>query len=56
MAGSGNKAKQILGQARQLIRLIKADKGIDFNNDWKLVTLFVGGNDLCQFDIYFRRM
>ncbi len=49
MAGSGNKAKQILGQTRQLIRLIKADKGIDFNNDWKLVTLFVGGNDLCQY-------
>ncbi|CAG10376.1 unnamed protein product [Tetraodon nigroviridis] len=22
---------------------------VDFQNDWKLVTLFIGGNDLCQF-------
>ena len=37
----------MLGQAQHLIMLIKAYKGIDFNNDWKLVSLFIA--DLCQF-------
>ena len=23
-------------------------QGVDFNNDWKLVTLFIGGNNLCM--------
>lgn len=22
---------------------------VDFEKDWKLVTLFIGGNDLCQY-------
>ncbi len=22
---------------------------VDFENDWKLVTLFIGGNDLCEY-------
>jgi phospholipase B1 len=26
---------------------MKESKEIDFANDWKLVTLFIGGNDLC---------
>ncbi len=26
---------------------MKESKEIDFHNDWKLVTLFIGGNDLC---------
>jgi hypothetical protein len=28
---------------------MKSDKNIDFQNDWKLITLFIGGNDLCRF-------
>ena len=28
---------------------MKKDKTVDFENDWKLVTLFIGGNDLCAF-------
>lgn len=35
-------------QADQLIQRFKDDR-IDYNNDWKLITLFVGGNDLCQY-------
>jgi phospholipase B1 len=26
---------------------MKKSKEIDFNNDWKLVTMFISGNDLC---------
>lgn len=25
------------------------EQTVDFQNDWKLVTLFIGGNDLCQY-------
>ena len=36
-------------QARRLVERMKQMKDIDFQNDWKLVTLFIGGNDLCRF-------
>ena len=28
---------------------MKADKNINMDEDWKVITLFVGGNDLCDF-------
>jgi phospholipase B1 len=34
-------------QANNLIQVIQSDSRYDWNNDWKVVTLFVGGNDLC---------
>jgi len=35
-------------QARDLVnRLNNSD--IDFKNDWKMVTLFIGGNNLCDY-------
>ena len=34
-------------QADWLIAKMKADPNIDYENDWKVVTLFIGGNDLC---------
>ena len=36
-------------QARNLVNKMKADSTIDFDNDWKMVTLFIGGNNLCDF-------
>lgn len=48
LAISGAKAIDIPSQAENLVRKLKADKHVDFENDWKLVTLFIGGNDLCQ--------
>ncbi|XP_033106390.1 phospholipase B1, membrane-associated-like [Anneissia japonica] len=36
-------------QARRLIDKMKNHPSVDFENDWKLVTLFIGGNDLCQY-------
>ncbi|TKS86768.1 Phospholipase B1, membrane-associated [Collichthys lucidus] len=48
-AVAGAKSGGIPGQARRLIDIMKNDSTVDFENDWKLVTLFIGGNDLCQY-------
>ncbi|XP_041810494.1 phospholipase B1, membrane-associated [Chelmon rostratus] len=49
VAVSGAKAAGIPEQVRLLIDTMKNDSTVDFENDWKLVTLFIGGNDLCQY-------
>lgn len=49
MAVSGAKISQIPAQVRRLIDTMKNNSAVDFQNDWKLVTLFIGGNDLCQY-------
>ena len=37
-------------QARLLVEKMKSGKeGIDFQNDWKVITMFIGGNDLCDY-------
>lgn len=48
VAVSGQEANHIPEQARNLVKLMKKTKGIDYENDWKLVTLFIGGNDLTR--------
>lgn len=35
--------------ARRLVERVKLDTRIDFKNDWKMVTLCIGGNDFCTF-------
>ena len=37
------------GQAELLVKRMKKNPKIDFQNDWKVITIFVGGNDLCRF-------
>ena len=49
VAKSGSIADDMPNQARFLIKKMKKMKTIDYENDWKLVTLFIGGNDLCQY-------
>ncbi|XP_063722181.1 phospholipase B1, membrane-associated-like [Symsagittifera roscoffensis] len=46
MAVPGAKAIHLRAQVRKLVRELK--KSTDFDNDWKLVTFFIGGNNLCQ--------
>ncbi|KAI1240634.1 Phospholipase B1, partial [Lamprotornis superbus] len=48
-AVAGAHAEGVPEQARKLVDLMKNDTRIDFQNDWKLITVFIGGNDLCQF-------
>ena len=46
---SGSYSRDVIEQASFLIENMKNSSQIDFDNDWKLVTLFIGGNDLCVF-------
>ncbi|XP_074655839.1 phospholipase B1, membrane-associated-like [Tubulanus polymorphus] len=48
VAVPGSKAIDMPGQARVLVDKMKRDSSIDFQNDWKIITLFIGGNDLCD--------
>lgn len=38
----------MVSQARMLIAKLKADPRVNYTHDWKMVTLFIGGNDLCE--------
>ena len=39
---------EIYEQAQELVSRIKLSEDVNFEEDWKLVTLFIGGNDLCH--------
>ncbi|KAJ6666858.1 hypothetical protein lerEdw1_018860 [Lerista edwardsae] len=47
-AVAGARSESVPSQARRLIDLMKTDSTINFQEDWKLITLFIGGNDLCN--------
>ncbi|NWV35914.1 PLB1 Phospholipase, partial [Grantiella picta] len=47
-AVTGAHAEDVPGQVRKLVARMKNDTRIDFQKDWKLITLFIGGNDLCN--------
>ncbi|XP_076798379.1 phospholipase B1, membrane-associated isoform X3 [Arvicanthis niloticus] len=46
-AVAGAKSDGLAAQAQKLVNLMKADKTINFQEDWKIITVFIGGNDLC---------
>lgn len=48
-AVSGQEARHLLQQAKTLINKLKASKSVDFQNDWKLITILIGGNDICDY-------
>jgi len=39
--------KDMAGQAQWLVNKLKSDTRINFNNDWKVVTIWIGSNNLC---------
>nr|XP_020741977.1 phospholipase B1, membrane-associated [Odocoileus virginianus texanus]XP_020741978.1 phospholipase B1, membrane-associated [Odocoileus virginianus texanus]XP_020741979.1 phospholipase B1, membrane-associated [Odocoileus virginianus texanus]XP_020741980.1 phospholipase B1, membrane-associated [Odocoileus virginianus texanus] len=47
-AVAGARAEDLPVQARRLVDLMKNDVNINFQEDWKIITLFIGGNDLCD--------
>ncbi|XP_078503486.1 phospholipase B1, membrane-associated [Lissotriton helveticus] len=49
VAVSGAKAGNMVAQARDLVDRMNQSPEINFQQDWKLITLFIGGNDLCQY-------
>ncbi|XP_040586851.1 phospholipase B1, membrane-associated isoform X2 [Mesocricetus auratus] len=46
-AVAGAKAEDLVTQAQRLVSLMQADTTINFQEDWKIITVFIGGNDLC---------
>lgn len=49
VADPGDKSDAMPGQAVKLVDRMKSDSNIDMKKDWKVITLFVGGNDLCDY-------
>lgn len=49
VANPGDQARDMPAQANLLVERMKTEPGVDFENDWKLITLFIGGNDLCDY-------
>ncbi|XP_061668317.1 phospholipase B1, membrane-associated-like [Syngnathoides biaculeatus] len=49
MAGAGAKTSDIPNQIQVLIKAMREHKEVNFDQDWKLLTIFVGGNDLCHY-------
>jgi len=45
----GSTAKDLHGQALKLVDTMKNDPNVDFKNDWKVITVFIGGNDACNY-------
>ncbi|XP_061843241.2 phospholipase B1, membrane-associated-like [Nerophis lumbriciformis] len=51
MAVDGATTLSIQDQIKVLINAMKEHKDVNFEEDWKLLTIFVGGNDLCHYCI-----
>ncbi|XP_041832725.1 phospholipase B1, membrane-associated-like [Melanotaenia boesemani] len=49
MAVPGAKISELPAQVQTLINAMKENKEVNFEKDWKLVTIFIGGNDLCSY-------
>ncbi|KAM4521769.1 phospholipase B1, membrane-associated-like [Odontesthes bonariensis] len=48
-AFGGAKSKNVPSQVRALVARMRNDSRINFESDWKLITLFIGGNDACDY-------
>jgi len=47
-ANPGDTSFEMYEQAISVVKNIKNSNKVDFQNSWKLITFFVGGNDLCK--------
>ena len=47
MAVTGAESDDIYKQAKLLVAKMRADPYVDFDRDWKLVTILIGHNDVC---------
>merc|ERR1711931_213572 len=45
----GSTAKDLHGQALKLVDAMRRDPKVDFDKDWKVITVFIGGNDVCDY-------
>ncbi|KAF7661483.1 hypothetical protein LDENG_00260730 [Lucifuga dentata] len=49
LATSGDNTNQLPGQTRRLIDTLKAHEHVNFKEDWKLLTILIGMNDICDY-------
>lgn len=45
----GSTAKDLNAQALKLVDAMRNDPNVDFDKDWKVITVFIGGNDVCNY-------
>merc|ERR1711931_105390 len=45
----GSTAQDLHGQALKLVDAMRKDSNVDFDKDWKVITVFIGGNDVCDY-------
>jgi phospholipase B1 len=45
----GARANDMPRQARELVHRLQTHSEVDFQNDWKFVSIFIGGNDMCGY-------
>ncbi|XP_065845874.1 phospholipase B1, membrane-associated-like [Oscarella lobularis] len=46
---SGSQARDLLNQAKHIVQEMRSDTMINVKTDWKIITLWIGGNDLCKY-------
>ncbi|XP_050407232.1 phospholipase B1, membrane-associated [Patella vulgata] len=49
VAKPGAVSSDLKDEVNVLINRMKNDSKVDINNDWKMVTLFIGSNDICYY-------
>ncbi|XP_013414908.1 phospholipase B1, membrane-associated isoform X2 [Lingula anatina] len=49
VAKGGDKTSHMPDQARKLVSRMKSMLGSSYATDWKVITLFIGGNNLCSY-------
>lgn len=49
MAEIGAVSSDMPYMAKALVKRLKTDPRVNFKKDWKLITLSIGGNDICSF-------
>jgi len=47
-AVTGSRAPDMIAQAQDLVDKMKSDTSINMQEDWKIITIWVGSNDLCD--------
>jgi len=49
LAVTGAIVQDVPSQVNNFIKRVKATSGIDYDNDWKMVSILIGHNNLCSF-------
>jgi len=46
---SGSRVDVLPGEAQDLVNKMKADSRVNMTDDWKMISILIGGNDLCDY-------